>query len=313
MRLAAAILPIIMLASCTKQEAMLSTEEQAQRDSLALQVAVMPVLNCLPVYYAARTGMADSAGLDIRLHRFQAQMDIDTALLHGRTDIATSDLIRAIRMKTDSSSVSVLKTVDEPMALVALKGKRVNKVRQLKEKMVAISRLCITDYWCDQMIDSIEVRHDDFYRPQVNDVRLRTDMLRTALMDAAILPEPYAEWMRLEGHKELHHTGDDSPRLAAWVMRTSLKDNTRKREQISLFMDLYDNAVEQLNAGVKPDTLANILTQEYGLPHQLTDTLKLPRLSKTSETRQSDVEVAEKWLKSRNVVRNVKDIVLQRQ
>ena len=313
MRLAIAILTIIMLASCTKQEAMLSTEEQTERDSLALQIAVMPVLNCLPVYYAVRTGMADSAGLDIRLHRFQAQMDIDTALLRGWADIATSDLIRAIRMKTDSSGVYVLRTVDEPMALIALKGKRVNKVRQLKEKMVAISRLSITDYWCDQMVDSIEVSHDDFYRPQVNDVRLRTDMLRTALMDAAILPEPYAEWMRLEGHKELHHTSEDSPRLAAWVMRDALKDNIGKREQINQFLSIYDNAVEQLNAGMQPDTLVNILTQEYGLPHQLTDSLKLPKLSKTMETQQSDVEVAGKWLKSRNIRHSAKDILLEGQ
>ena len=44
------------MASCTsKQEAMLSSEEEAQTDSLTLRIAVMPVMDCLPIYYAQRT------------------------------------------------------------------------------------------------------------------------------------------------------------------------------------------------------------------------------------------------------------------
>ena len=46
------------MASCTsKQEAMLSSEEEAQTDSLTLRIAVMPVMDCLPIYYAQRTGL----------------------------------------------------------------------------------------------------------------------------------------------------------------------------------------------------------------------------------------------------------------
>ena len=56
---------LFMLASCVqKQEAMLSDTEGSRADSLALHVAVMPAMGCLPVYYACMTGLADSAGLE---------------------------------------------------------------------------------------------------------------------------------------------------------------------------------------------------------------------------------------------------------
>ena len=299
MRYALAVISVIMMASCVKQEAMLSSEEQAMLDSTALKVAVMPVLSSLPVYYAERTGIMDSMGLDIRLQRFQAQMDIDTAIVRQHVDIAASDLIRALRLWSDTTQVRAFMAVDEPIALVALKGKRVSKVNQLKEKMVSISRLCITDYWCDQMIDSTEVSHTDFYRPQVHDVGLRTEMLRTGLMDAAILPEPYVSWMKAAGHRELRRTDDSSPRLAVWVVRNSLRADSAKMEQIRAFRRAYDRAVEQLDAGEHADAVTAILQQEYGLPPQVLDSLVLPRPKPSMNPRKEDAETAAKWLKGR--------------
>ena len=242
----------------------------------------------------------DSIGLNIRLQRFQAQMDIDTAIIYNHVDIASSDLIRALRLWTDTTQVRAFMAVDEPISLVALKGKRVSKVHQLKEKMVAICRLCITDYWCDQMIDSTEVSHEDFYRPQVNDVVLRTEMIRTGLMDAAILPEPYATWMKAAGHKELKRTDEKSPHLAVWVMQNHHRTDSIKVGQIKDFRHVYDKAVEQLNKGAYPDTVTAILQQEYGIQAQALDSLVLPKLKQSMNPEKKDAEIAAKWLKSRN-------------
>ena len=58
---------------------------KTRQDSLALKVALMPTLDCLPFYYAQRCGLFKELGLDIRLQTFNAQMDCDTAFArrHG--------------------------------------------------------------------------------------------------------------------------------------------------------------------------------------------------------------------------------------
>ena len=51
-----------------------------REDSAALKIAVMPTLDCLPIYVAKERQMFDTA-VDIRLKRYRAQMDCDTALI----------------------------------------------------------------------------------------------------------------------------------------------------------------------------------------------------------------------------------------
>ena len=215
------ILSLSLLASCSdRQEAKQLDADSTATDSTALRIAVMPAMNCLPVFYAEQSGLADSMGLDMKLLRYQAQMDIDTAILYGHVDIAFTDLIRVRRLQKDVS-LTPIASCDEPLSLISLKTKRVKQVNQMKEQMIAISRLSATDYWCDRVLDSTRTNHDDIYRPQINDVRLRAEMVHQGLIDAAMMGEPFATWMTMSGHKRLFQSKGKRPRLYAWAACSS--------------------------------------------------------------------------------------------
>ena len=283
-----------MLASCSeRQEAMPSDLDSADIDTTVLRVAVMPAMNCLPLYYAERCGLADSVGLEMELLRYQAQMDIDTAILYGHADIAYTDLIRVSRL-SKQVALAPLTSCDEPISLISLKTKRVKRVNQMKEQMIAVSRLSATDYWCDRLLDSTHTNYDDIYRPQVNDVRLRAEMLRQGLIDAAMMGEPFATWMTMLGHKRLFQSNARKPRLYAWAACSS----ATKQQQQS-FLHLLELAVKRCNDESEAAFLRDILKQEYQLPPALADTFKLQPLAPTSDIRQTDIEEAEKWLKQR--------------
>lgn len=287
---------IIMLASCAhKQEAMLSVLEEEKPDSLALRIALMPTLGCLPIYYAQRTGIADSLNLNIILLHYTAQMDIDTAIIRGHTDIAYSDIIRAIRL-FDSCSVSPFLATYEPLTLVAPKGKRISKTKQMSEKMIAICRLCATDYWSEKILDSAKVSLDSIYRPQINDIKLRGKMLCAGLLEGAMLEEPYASWSIVEGNKKLQRTKDTAPQFHVWVMTDSLEKDKRKMEQTRLFVAVYKAALENINKGLYADTLRSILTKEYEIPESVVDSLCITPLRQPTPPQEKDVEEAAKWL-----------------
>ncbi len=298
MRNLVCILILILLASCTKREATLSPEEAARRDSTALRVAVMPTWSCLPLYYAESTGLLTDSDTNIRLLRYTAQMDIDTTLARGHAEVGYSDLIRLLRLQREARLQALL-SMDEPVALVAVKGRRVSKVHQLKEKTVAMSRLCITDYWCDRMLEPADDEAETFYRPQVHNVRLRTDMLRTGLIDAAILPEPYATWMDMTGNKVLRRTTDKDPQLAILTVRSEAATKTHT-EQTMRLVEIYRKAAQQIANGEAPQTLRTILMREYGLPAEAADSLALhpiPTLCRPTAT--ADFAPATKFLTDR--------------
>ena len=285
-----------MLASCSKhQEAMQSNNADSTCiNSTALRVAVMPAMNCLPVYYAERSGLADSLGLEMQLLRYQAQMDIDTAIINGHADIAFTDLIRVQRL-SERVALTAFASCDEPLSLISLKTKRVKKVNQMKEQMIAISRLSATDYWCDRVLDSTRTSYDDIYRPQINDVRLRAEMLRLGLIDAAMMGEPFATWMTMLGHKRLFQSKGKQPRLYAWAASSATK------EQQQAFRNLLGEAIKRMGREAEAGCLRDILMQEYQLPAEAIDSLTLQPLSPPTDIRQRDTEEAEKWLNKKKL------------
>lgn len=293
------ILTLLLLASCTKQEAMLSSDELARADSMALHVALTPSLSSLPAYYAEQTGLWDSVGVDVRLMRYEAQLDVDTALINHHAEMALSDLIRALRLFGEQTPVWALMSVDEPIAMVAVKGRRVKKINQLKERMIAISRLSVTDYWCDRFLEFSTEPQTDFYRPQVHSIKLRADMLRTGLMDAAMLPEPYTSWMLATDNVLIHQTGKDDIRLMAWVATKESMADTVRFQQIERFTQAYRMAAEQIESGEGNDIVRDILHREYGLPREMADTLEIPSLSIGETPARKDIDKAIEWLQSR--------------
>lgn len=260
--------------SCHQKGPEYTAEEIATMDSLALHVAVMPTTDCLPLYLAAECGIADSLGLDMRLHTYMAQMDVDTAVQAGHVTVAYSDLIRTIRL-AEKTDVKAIMKGNTNMSLLAIKSKRVNKIHQMKERMVAISRLSITDYWCDAMLDSAFMQKEDVYRPQVHDIHLRSEMVRTGLIDAAILPEPYSQWMEYAGNKVIYTSPEQGPHFTAWIVRNDSTLDDRRQEQVKRMVMAYDIAAKQMKAERHQKTIRNILQSQYRIAPEVIDSIQI--------------------------------------
>lgn len=292
---------ILAMASCTKRQEALPFEGNADgNDSTTLSVAVLPTLSCLPVYYAQRMGMFDSVGVNVRLCRYQAQMDVDTAVLRGRVQVAVSDPLRALRLQSDSLSIAPLMAVDAPLSLIALKGKRVKQMKQMKEKTVAISRLSCTDYWSQRLTADAGIDLSLIFRPQINDIYLRTDMLRGGLLDAAMLPEPYATWTTMEGHRRVGRTRTPGLYNALWIMPQQEACSDSLTTRVRLFDQVYRQAIKQMNDGLNPDTTRAILVREYALPQQVADSIQLPPVPTPRALTTQEVDEAAEWLRQQN-------------
>ena len=283
----------------------LTAEEQAQRDSAALHVALMPVHDCFPAFYAQRMGIYDRLGLDLRILTLQAQLDTDTALTRGRAELIYSDLARAIFMQQDTTPLRAVAATEGTLQLITARRGRVRQLNQLKERMVAVARHSITDYWSDRLTDTARMARADIFRPQINNVRIRTDMLCNGTMDAAFLPEPYASEALLRGNTLNFTTKELTPQLVAFVAsETATTDSTRRR-QLQLFCQGYDEAVELLNRGGVRDTLAAMYKQLCQTPDTLIDTLlkATSRFTPLRAPQQSDADAALQWLQSRGKVK----------
>lgn len=227
----------------------LSKAEKAHLDSIdsaSFKIAVMPTLDCLPLWVAKSERLFDTLGVDVHLHSYTAQMDCDTALMRGRVEGSVTDLVRAANMHRRGTALAFPISTDTYWQLITNRKARISDLKQLSDKMIANTRYSATDYLTNIAIDSVHPKYD-VYRVQINDVNIRLKMLLNNEMDAMLLTEPQATRARLEGHPVLMDSRDKGVHLGVFAFRDKSLQKPHRKQQLALFLKGYDRAVDSIN------------------------------------------------------------------
>jgi NitT/TauT family transport system substrate-binding protein len=218
----------------------------AKEDSLALKVAVMPTLDCLPVYIMKEQQLYDSTKLDLRLRAFASQMDCDTAVIKNRVEGMVTDLVRANRIMNRGIALRYFSVTNSYWQLIANRTARIRQLNQLGDKMVAMSRFSATDYLTDKALDTVKTKAQVF-RIQINSVNIRLHMLLNNEMDALWLTEPQATKARLMGHNVIADSREMNSQLGVFVFREDEMKDERRQKQLKEFTKWYNAACDSIN------------------------------------------------------------------
>lgn len=293
---------VVLLAACgqsykeTKRLTRQQRKEALRKDSAALKVAVLPTMDCLPLFVAQHHQLYDTLNGGVRLKYFTAQMDCDTAVERGRVEGFVTDLVRATRMKDNGVQLRYVAATNAYWQLVASRNARLKQLKQLDGKMVAMTRYSVTDWLCDFVADSAKIQSERLFRVQVNDVNVRLQMLRNHEMDAFFMTEPQATAARMGRNNVLL----DTRKLDVWMGVLAFRELEMRRperhKQLELFMKAYDAACDSINRhGVryyKPLIVKYCRTTE-----QVVDSLPEMKYRHAGGVREKDVTRAETWWK----------------
>ena len=298
------IVAALVLFSCgqsyeeTKRITRAQRLKMAREDSAALKVAVLPTLDCLPVFLAKDHQMFDTV-VDIRLKRFTAQMDVDTALMNKRVEIGVTDLVRAERMKKLGDSLQYLTSTNAYWQLVTNRGARIVDLKHLDDKMLAMTRYSVTDLLGDLAVDSAKLKPERVFRIQINDVNVRLKMLENNEMDALLLTEPHASQARYLKHKVILDTRKQDMQMGAFVVQGKGMDDKNRQQQLKVFREGYNRACDSINkygVGQYKDLVMKYCnvkeTAVEGLPKDL-------KFNRIAPPREKDIERAKNWLKKK--------------
>lgn len=273
-------------------------QRQLQReDSAALKVAVMPTMDCLPLFVAKEHGLFEKQGVDVRLKMYQAQMDCDTAVERGRVEGVVSDLVRTERMQQRGTPLRYVAATNAYWQLVTNRQARIRELKQLDDKMVAMTRYSATDLLTTVAVDSAKLKAERVFRIQINDVNLRLKMLIGNEIDAMMLTEPQAVKARLQKHRVLLDSRRLDLRLGVVAFREKALKEKKRQQQFDAFMKAYNQACDSLaRHGLKGyRAVVEKYCEVSGAP--LDSLAKSLVYERAKEPRQTDVERAQQWLK----------------
>ena len=282
----------------TKRLSRLERQRQMREDSAALKIAVMPTLDCLPMLVARQYNLYDSLGADIRLKFYSAHIDCDTALLNDRVEGTVTDLVRAERMMMKGKKLIYCTATDAYWQLVSNRNSRVKDLKQMDDKMMAMTRYSVTDMLGDYAIDSVKLDGERVYRVQINDVRVRLQMLHNNEMDAMLLTEPQASEALAAKHKLLLDSRKIDWKMGAVVFRDIIKGDSARERQYDVFVKAYNMACDSINKyGVA--RYGDLVTKYCQVKASTVDSIKNYRFSHVAQPREKDIETARKWLKKK--------------
>ena len=300
---------LALLAGCGQsyEETKRLRQEQQKRDlredSAALKVAVMPTLDCLPLFVAEDCQMFDTL-VDIRLKQFTAQMDCDTALLRGRVELAVSDLVRAERMKGEKVKgrkgekvkLSYLTSTNAYWLLIGNRNQRITGLKHLDDHMLAMTRYSVTDMLGDLAVDSAKLKPERVFRIQVNDVNVRLGMLENNVMDALLMTQPQVTQALLLKHHVLLDTRKLDMQMGVIVEDSVVMSDPSRQRQREVLLKGYNMACDSLNH-YGMSHYHDVIRKYYKLSEQalrqLPDTLKYEHVQ---APREKDVTRAKEWL-----------------
>ena len=271
--------------------------ERARLDSInraAFKVAVLPTLDCLPLFVAREAGIFDTLGVSVRLRMFRAQMDCDTAVIGGSVEGTVTDLVRAERLQRQGISLRYPIATDAYWQLITNRLARIKELKQLSDKMIAITRYSATEALATMAIDSVKPKYD-VYRVQINDLDVRLHMLLNNEMDAMLLPEPQATTARTMGHPVLMDSRDKQLRFGVFAFRSRELTQPRRRDQLNRFIKGYNMAVDSINKNGLQHYAA--LVGKYCNANEKTlKALPVPRFRHAAAPRERDILIARKYL-----------------
>ena len=230
-------------------------------------------------------------GSNVHLYRYNAQMDCDTAIARKRVEGTVTDLVRAARLQKQGTQLFYPVSTNLYWQLITNRKARISELKQLSDKMIAMTRHSATDYLSTLVIDSVKPKYE-VYRVQINDLNIRLRMLLNNEMDAAWMPEPYATQARMAKHVALADSRDKNLQLGVIAFRSKLKREPRRKDQIDRFVKAYDIAVDSINKNGVHHYVA-LLTKYYGIDAQTVSNLPKLKYSHAMEPRQRDLKVAD--------------------
>ena len=267
----------------------------AREDSAALKIAVLPTLDCLPLYLAEDHQLFDTV-VDIRLKHFTAQMDVDTALMNNRVELGVTDLVRAERLIKRETPIEYLTATNAYWQIVTNRVARITDLKHLDDKMLAMTRYSVTDLIGDMAVDSAKLKPERVFRIQINDVNVRLKMLENNEMDALVMTEPQAAQARWLKHKVIFDTRQQDMQMGAIVVRSKGMDDKNRKRQMEVFVKGYNEACDSINHyGVAH--YKDLVMKYCKVKREAVDTIpKNLKFSHIAKPREKDIERAQKWL-----------------
>ena len=274
-------------------------------EQTSLRIAVIPVLDTLPLYVAEQQGYFAAENIEVELLPVKGAQERDTMIQAGEADGMLTDVPGVGIFDRDTAQVKIVSMArksypESPLfRLLAAPESDVNSPADLAGVEIGISQNTVIEYVTDRMLEQSGLSADQIAIIEVSAIPVRFEQLMANQIQAATLPDPMAQGAVAAGARLVV---DDSQftGYSQSVLVFTVEAIEGKPETIAKFLSAWDQAVADLNAD--PEAFGDLLIEQGRVPESIQGSYAMPPFPRgeiTSEAQWADVV---EWLLAKDLI-----------
>ncbi len=290
-----AAIVILLFSSCTK----------APASSKILKVAVLPVLDSLPLYVALENGYFEDAGVKVELIPVGSAPERDQLMQSGQIDGMLNEVVTTLYYNREGAKIKIVRfarvaTADYPVfRILAAKDSGITSVDDLKGVPIGVSEGTIIEYMADRVLANAGLSAEEIRKIAVPKIADRTALLESGELKAAVMPDPLASLLMQKGAVMVI---DDTtlPEVSNSVYSFNMDTITKYPEAVKAFLAAVEKAVLEINNN--KDSYTNLMVELNLVPAAIIGTYPIPDFPLASVPSEVQFADALAWASAKNLV-----------
>jgi NitT/TauT family transport system substrate-binding protein len=263
------ILLVIVISGCSESPA----------EPLSLKIAVLPILDALPMHVALEKGYFAEQNLDVELVRVNSGPERDQLMQAGQVDGMINEIVSVIFYNQQETNVVAVRfaraaTADSAVfSIVAAPGSGIETVQDLAGVEIGISEATVIDYMTDRVLQKAGLALDEIKTVAIPRIPDRLALLQSGELTAATLPDPATSMAILQGATLII---DDRtlPEVGTSVITFSKDAVMNKPAAVKGFLAAVEKAVADMNSD--PSGFNALIADKGLVPPPLLEGYSLP-------------------------------------
>ena len=200
--------------------------------------------NTAPSYINQLIAIDSLSALEVKLIGFNSTIERDSALYKGDIDGVMLDYIDAVILHANGFPLRIVMQNDTSYHLITSKGNggnTIHSIQELQDGNIAIEGNNVIEYITDRILQKEGISPETgVNKSEIRKPALRLYLVQSTLINASVLPEPYASMAIEEGDHSLFSLRESDMSVTGTVF--SEKAIKEKEKELEAFIKAHRNS-----------------------------------------------------------------------
>lgn len=277
----------------------------APAEPVTLKIAVLRILDTLPMYVAQQEGLFDAKGITVEFIPAASAAERDQIITAGQADGMINEVVSTLLYNKDQIQIQIVRfartatPTSSQYSVLAAQQSGITDVQGLKGVEIGISQGTVIEYITDRLLEAEGLAPEDINIVAVPKIDVRMNLLGTGELKAATLPDPFSS-LALQQGAVLVTDDTKHPEYGYSTISFRKPVIDEHPEAIKAFLAAIEEATALINAD--PTKYENVLTEQKLIPAPLLGSYKFPPFPPASVPSQDQWDDVLTWMKSKGLM-----------